>query len=100
LQKKENGMTEKGFIICRPESETILNGLEYLLDEKNEIRYFDSEEKVNYYLEEWDLSDNENIRVKYHIFCRHCAKEFFFDTTEIPEDTDFFLCPDYLKDYE
>jgi hypothetical protein len=91
-------MTEKGFIICRPEGETTLNGLEYLLDEKNEIRHFDSEEEVSRYLEEWGLSDNEDILVKYHIFCRRCAGEFFFDTTEVPEDTDFYLCPVCMQD--
>jgi hypothetical protein len=93
-------MTEKGFIICRPEGETTLNGLEYLLDEKNEIRHFDSEEETNRYLEEWKLSDNEDIFIKYHIFCRHCVKEFFFDTNKVPEDMDFYLCPDCIKDYE
>jgi len=88
-------MTEKGFILCRPFGETALNGLEYLLNDKNEIRHFNTEEEVAAFRKAHGL-DWEDIMMLYHAFCMHCAKEFFFETDAMPEDiaSAFYVCPD------
>ncbi|GAB6013558.1 hypothetical protein [Viscerimonas tarda] len=88
-------MTEKGFIICRPEGETTLNGLEYLLDDKDEIWHFDSEKEATGFLNEHGINE-EDIMLKYHAFCQHCAKGFFFDKEDAPDEEDraFYVCPD------
>ena len=94
-------MTEKGFIICRPMGETTLNGLEYMFDDKNEIRHFDTEEEVSAFRDEHDL-DPEDIIVQYHAFCMQCAKEFFFETDDMPEDIAnmLYVCPDCQHEIE
>lgn len=87
-------MTEKGFIIGRPIEGISLNGLEYLLDdERNGITHFDTEEEARRFMAEHGI-DEEDIILQYHIFCRHCAKEFFFETDAIPkgEDRVFYVC--------
>lgn len=86
---------EKGFIICRPVGETTLNGLEYLFDDKNEIRHFNTEDEAVAFLKEHGL-DWEDLMIQYHVFCMHCAKEFFFETDAMPEDARsvFYVCPD------
>ena len=89
-------MTEKGFIICRPSGETTLNGLEYLLDDRNEIMHFETEEKVKDFLKENGIEDDEDIIIQYHIFCQQCAREFFFDTANVPDETEdgLYICPE------
>jgi DNA-directed RNA polymerase subunit RPC12/RpoP len=92
-------MTEKGIIIARPAEGISLNGLEYLFeDERDEIRHFDSLEEANKFLAERSV-DDEDIILQYHIFCQNCAKEFFFETDEMPEETEtaFYVCPDCKK---
>jgi DNA-directed RNA polymerase subunit RPC12/RpoP len=91
-------MTEKGFIISRPSGETTLNGPEYLLDDKDEIRHFNTKQEVTDFLEEHGI-DEEDVSIQYHAFCMQCGKEFFFDTDEMPEEEDlvFYFCPDCAK---
>jgi DNA-directed RNA polymerase subunit RPC12/RpoP len=91
-------MTEKGFIICRHEHGITLNKLEYLLDDKNEIRHFDSEQEVTDFMEKFGI-EKDNVMVKYHIFCMHCGKEFFFEMEEMPDEEDkvFYVCIDCKK---
>ena len=88
-------MTEKGFILCCPVEGTSSNGLEYLFDDKNEIRHFDTEEEVAAFRKHHS-PDWEDIMTLYHVFCMHCAKEFFFEMEDIPEDVTrtLYVCPD------
>ncbi len=95
---KNDEMTEKGIIICRPDSETTLNGLEYLLDERNEIKHFTSKNEAEIFLQKHGIDMNneeEAIILKYHVFCSQCCKEFFFDMDEIFEDVEdeCYFCP-------
>jgi predicted Zn-ribbon and HTH transcriptional regulator len=91
-------MTEKGIIICRPLGETTLNGLEYLLDGRNEIRHFVSVEEAGDFLRKHGINidnEDESIILKYHAFCRQCGKEFFFDMDKLPENVEeeCYFCP-------
>jgi hypothetical protein len=96
MHPKEKCMTEKGFIVYFQGNDEP----EYLFDERNEIRHFDSEEEAAVYLQKTEWTDGMNTVVKYHDFCHCCAGEFFFDAGKIPEDTKFYICSGCMKHYK
>ena len=88
---------EFGYAIGRPINGIPVNGLEYILDDKNELMLFSTKAEAVSYLKEHGVPDDgiDDFTFQYYTKCLNCGKMVTIDGDDIMHDDlgDHVVCP-------